>query len=156
MKSFLLNSDYKPIIQWGKLPKNVYFQGAIPGGMHLACSPSDNIVIVDIDKKLGKNGFEHIPLHIFKELESSFYYNTKSGGAHCFIKYTGNKILKNMSTEKGIDLRIAAKGTNCGGYVRWQGNIRPEECLHLIKESSKDLNVWLENLFSNKINQNEL
>ena len=155
MKSFLLDSNYKPIIQWGKLPKNVYFQGEIPEGMHLACSPSDNIVIVDIDKKGSKNGFEHITTNIFKELVSSFCYNTQSGGAHCFIKYTGDKILKNMSTEKGIDLRIAAKDNNCGGYVRFQGNIRPEECLHLIKESSKELNIWLEELFSNKINRDE-
>lgn len=151
MKSFLLNKDYTPVVRWGLIKNNVYFQGEIPEGMHLACSPSDNIVIIDIDNKNGKNGFEHISINILKELRSSLYYNTKSGGAHCFIEYTGNKILKNMSTEKGIDLRIAAKGKNCGGYVRWQHNIRPEECIHLIKKSSKELNIFLEDLFSNKM-----
>lgn len=148
MKSFLLNKNYTPVVRWGLIKNNVYFQGEIPEGMHLACSPSDNIVIIDIDKKNNKNGFLYIPEHLRGELNSTYWYKTKSGGAHVFVRYTGNKILKNMSTEKGIDLRIASNGKNCGGYVRWQGDIRPEECINLIKESSTELNLFLEDLFS--------
>ena len=151
MKSFLLNKDYTPVVRWGLIKNNVYFQGEIPEGMHLACSPSDNIVIIDIDKKGGKDGYLHLVDSLQAELCKSFFYTTKSGGAHVFVRYTGSKILKNMSTEKGIDLRIAANGKNCGGYVRWQGKIKPEECIHLIKESSTELNIFLEDLFSNKI-----
>ena len=51
MKSFLLNKNYTPVVRWGLIKNNVYFQGEIPEGMHLACSPSNNIVIIDIDKK---------------------------------------------------------------------------------------------------------
>lgn len=148
MKSFLLDNKYTPIIRWSKIPKGCFFKGTIPFGFFLAVAPSDNIVILDIDLKGGKNGYLHIPIELRTELNKTYFYNTKSGGSHIFIKYTGNKTLKNMSTEKGIDLRIAAKGTNAGGYVRWQGNIKPEECISLIKDSSKELNQWLEKLFS--------
>ena len=62
-----------------------------------------------------------------------------------------NKILKNMSSPLGIDLRIGSKDKHAGGYVRYQGNKDIKECIHLIKDSSEELNLFLEDLFSNKI-----
>ncbi len=35
------------------------------------------------------------------------------------------------------------------GYVCWYHNVDIRECVHLIKESSNELNLFLEKLFSN-------
>ena len=131
------------------LKDNIFYKGEIPENYHLAVSPSPGMVIIDIDKKNNKNGYLHIPEHLRKELNNTYWYHTKSGGAHVFVNYTGDKILKNCSTKFGIDLRISGDKYNCGGYVRYNGDIRPEECIHLIKDSSKELNTWLEKLFGN-------
>ena len=147
MKSFLLKSN-KPIIPWGSLPNGIFYEGTIPEGYALAVCPSEDIVILDVDKKDDKNGFNHIPSNIYFELRETFFYHTKSGGAHYWIKYTGNKVLKNTSTKFGLDLRIGAKGTNNGGYVKYVHTVDIRQCVHLIKESSNDLNTFLEGLFS--------
>lgn len=148
MKSFLLNSENKPIVRWGLIPNGVFYEGAIPEGYSLATCPSGNIVILDIDAKNGKNGYEHIPHLIQIELDNTFNYKTKSGGGHFWIEYTGDKILKNTSTKLGLDLRIGAKGSNAGGYVKYNHNVDIRECTHLIKPSSEHLNKFLEKLFS--------
>lgn len=147
MKSFLLRNG-TPIIKWGSLPNNVFYEGIVPEGFDLAVSPSDNYVILDIDVKNGKNGFNHIPMHILAELNNSFNYKTKSGGAHYWLQYRGNKILINKSTEYGIDLRIGAKKGNAGGYVKYHHNVDIRQCVSLIKDTSMELNMWLEQLFS--------
>lgn len=146
MKSFLLK-DNKPIIKWGMIPDETYFEGTIPEGYALAVCPSGNIVILDVDKKSGKNGFNHIPFGIRNELENTFHYNTKSGGAHYWIEYTGKETLLNTSTKYGLDLRIGAKKGNAGGYVKYHHNVDIRQCKHLIKPSSNELNQWLETLF---------
>ena len=138
MKSFLLKSDKTPLIRFSQLPNNTYFEGQVPSGMHLAVAPSKN----------NKNGYEHIPHLIKMELDKTFNYKTGSGGAHHFIKYTGNKTLMNRATSLGLDLRIGARNGNNGGYVRYQNNKEIRECVYLIKESSEHLNNWLEKLFS--------
>lgn len=147
MKSFLLK-DNKPIVKWGMLPDNTFFEGAIPEGYSLATCPSGNIIILDVDNKNNKNGYNHIPSNIYFELRETFNYKTKSGGGHYWIVYTGNKVLKNTSTEFGLDLRIGAKGNNAGGYVKYHHTEDIRKCTHLIKESSITLNEWLEQLFS--------
>jgi len=147
MKTFLLK-DNVPVIKWGMLPDNTFYEGIIPEGYALAACPSDNIVILDVDNKNGKCGWENIPHVINIELSETFHYFTKSGGAHYWIRYTGNKVLKNTSTKLGLDLRIGAKGSNSGGYVKYHHNVDVRECVHLIKESSEKLNKWLEKLFS--------
>lgn len=148
MKSFLLNNLNKPTILWGNLPDNIHFLGDIPEGYSLALSPGDsNIVILDVDCKNGKNGYDYIPQDIYLELGQTFYYDTKSGGRHYFIKYLGSKILKNTSTKFGLDLRIGSKTDNAGGYVRYQGNLPINQIDPLIKESSPELNSFLEKLF---------
>lgn len=146
MKSFLLKNN-KPIVKWGLIPDETYFEGPIPEGYSLAVCPSENIVILDVDNKNGKNGFNHIPINIRGELENTFHYNTKSGGGHYWIKYTGNKELLNTSTKYGLDLRIGAKSGNAGGYVKYHHNVDIRKCKHLIKSSSEQLNIWLESLF---------
>ena len=148
MKSFLLNSENKPIIKWGNLPDNTFYEGVVPDGYSLATCPSGNYVILDVDVKNGKNGFENISHLIQIELDKSFNYKTKSGGAHYWLEYTGDKLLKNTSTEFGLDLRIGAKKGNAGGYVKYHHNIDIRECIHLIKDTSKELNLWLERLFT--------
>lgn len=145
MKSFLLNAKTNtPIIKWGCLPKNTHFIGNVPENYYLAVSPSDNYIILDIDNKPKGCGFDHIPLEIMDELEQSFHYTTKSKGMHVFLKYTGNKQLINRTSNIFIDLR-----TN-RGYVRYYHNVLIQECMYLIKETSKELNLWLEKLFSNE------
>ena len=148
MKSFLLK-DNKPTIQWSLIPNNTFFEGDIPEGYALAVCPSENIVILDVDVKNNKNGFESIPVQILSELEQTFNYNTKSGGAHYWIKYTNDKPLKNCSTKYGLDLRIGKNEStgNNGGYVKYPFHIDIRECIHLIKESSQELNLFLESLF---------
>jgi hypothetical protein len=158
MKTFLLK-DNKPIIKWGMLPDETYFEGTVPEGYALAVCPSDNIVILDVDVKNNKNGFNHIPEEDLKELNYTFHYNTKSGGAHYFIEYTGNKQLMNTSTKYGLDLRIGAKESNAGGYVKYHHNVDIRNCKHLIKKSSLQLNTFLESLFQgvkiDKENENQ-
>lgn len=145
MKSFLLDARTNtPIIKWGLIPDNTYFIGDVPKGFFLAVSPSDNYIVVDIDNKPKGCGFDHIPLEIMDELEQSFHYTTKSGGMHIFLKYTGNRQLINRTSNIFVDLRTSK------GYVRYYHNIPIQECEHLIKETSKELNLWLEKLFSNE------
>ncbi len=146
MKSFLLK-NYKPIVKWGMIKDNTFFEGAVPEGFDLAVAPSENYIVLDVDEKNGKSGHSNIPLVIFDELLTSFNYRTKSGGAHYWLKYTGDKVLLNTSTKYGLDLRIGAKKGNSGGYVKWHHTEDIRQCVHLIKETSIELNIWLESLF---------
>ena len=146
MKSFLLKNNI-PILKWSLVPNEVYFEGNVPEGYALAVCPSENIIILDVDVKNGKNGFLNIPDKIFLEIEKTFNYYTKSGGKHYFINYTGNKVLLNTSTKYGLDLRIGAKPGNSGGYVKWNHHTDIRHCIHLINESSNEANQWLEGLF---------
>jgi len=148
MKSFLLNlKTNTPTIRWGMLKNETYFEGTIPEGYALAVCPSGNIVILDIDVKNGKNGYSNIPPNILGELIHTFWYETKSKGAHYWIEYTGKETLLNTSTKYGLDLRIGAKKGNAGGYVKYHHNVDIRQCKHLIKPSSNELNQWLETLF---------
>jgi len=119
-------------------PKEI--EGKLKKAIKKALNGEERIIV-------GKNGFFHIPLQISEEINKTFQYSTKSRGAHFWIKYTGKEILKNTSTKFGLDLRVGAKGNNCGGYVKYNNNVDIRECEHLIKESSSVLNRWLENLF---------
>lgn len=142
MKSFLLK-DGHPTIKWGMLEDEIYFEGNVPEGFALAVSPGNsNYIIVDIDNKPEKiNGFDNIPENIYKLLMESFNYKTKSG-AHVWLKYTGEKQLKNCATKFGLDLR-----TN-KGYVKWYLDKDIRSYIHLVKETSPELNEWLELLFA--------
>jgi hypothetical protein len=142
MKSFLLKNN-TPTIKWSLLPDNIFFEGKIPEGYDLAVAPSGNYIILDVDVKNGKNGFDHIPALMYLELDNTFYYNTKSGGRHYWISYSGNKVLLNRATSLGLDLRVGGKG-----YVKYPHIIDIRYCLGLINESSKEMNEWLEKLFS--------
>jgi len=146
MKSFLLRNN-APTVKWSLVPNDCFYEGSVPNGYSLAVCPSENIVIIDVDVKNGKNGFLNIPDKQFLELEKTFNYYTGSGGKHYFIKYTGGKTLMNTSTPLGLDLRIGAKSGNAGGYVRYQHHTDIRQCIHLIKDSSNELNIWLESLF---------
>jgi len=150
MKSFLLRNG-SPTVKWGSIPSNYYFEGTVPEGYDLAVSPTDDYIVVDVDKKNDKNGFHNIPSDIFLLLTETYYYNTKSGGAHFWLKYTGTGLLKNTSTKYGIDLRIGAKDGNCGGYVKYWPALKGEDIrnhIEEIKSTSLIMNEWLEKLFS--------
>ena len=150
MKSFLLRNG-SPTVKWGSIPSYCFFEGNIPEGYDLAVAPTDEYIVVDVDCKNGKDGFENIPMTILAELNQSYHYNTKSGGAHCWLKYTGTGLLKNTSTKYGIDLRIGAKDGNCGGYVKYHPAIDGEDIrdhVQEIKATSLIMNLWLEKLFS--------
>lgn len=151
MKSFLLNSQNTPIIRWSLLENGIFYQGEIPKGFGLAiCPTNERQVILDVDVKNGKNGFNYIPSVVLAELELTFNYSTKSGGHHYFLNYSGSKLLMNTSTSKGLDLRIGAnkKTKNAGGYCKYNGNIPVEQIEPLIKKTSPRMNLFLEKLFT--------
>ena len=145
MKSFLINNKSgKPIVAWGSIPQGIHFEGEIPSGYSKAISPSTGIVVLDVDCKNNKNGYENIPHLIRLEIEETFNYKTASGnGHHYWIKYTGSKTLINRATKLGLDIRISDKG-----YVKYHHNIDIRQCTSLIKEASPKLNKFLEKLFS--------
>lgn len=155
MKSFLLK-DNTPIIKWSQIPDGLFYEGNIPtGGYDLAvCPTNEKQVILDIDCKEGKtNGYNNIPPVIFKELLESFHYNTKSGGMHIFLNYTGIRILKNCATKYGLDLRIGpnVKTKNAGGYVKFHPAKQGDDIrnhFNEIKDTSDQVNIWLESLFA--------
>lgn len=141
MKTFLLKGK-KPIIKWGMLPDETYYEGILPEGYNLAVSPSVGYVIIDVDVSKDKNGFNSIPSNIYFEIRETLNYDTKNNGKHYWFKYTGNKELANKTSGLGIDLRTHK------GYVVYYPKNDIREQLHLIKETSQELNLWLEKLFS--------
>ena len=68
MKSFLVNNNKTPVLKWGSLQDNTFFEGEVPDGYKLAISPSEGIIILDVDVDLdkGKNGFYNIPVGILE------------------------------------------------------------------------------------------
>jgi len=147
MKSFLLK-DNKPICKWGMLPNETYYEGKIPEGYALAVAPTDNYIVLDVDVKNNKNGFNNIPEDIKSILDTTFYYDTKSGGRHYWLEYTGSTKLLNKSTLLGLDLRVATSEKSLG-YVRYYHDKDIRECRNLIIKTPNILNAWLVSLFSN-------
>ena len=160
MRSFLL-LEKQPIAKWGLLPNGVMYKGEVPPGYNLAIVPGPEYIILDVDRHKGKDGFKYIPdypkivkfifkilrikkLSIFDELEQTFNYKTKNNGKHYWLIYTGNKILGNKTSGFHSDLRTHK------GYVAYWHTVPIEECTHLIKETSPQMNEYLESLFSYK------
>jgi hypothetical protein len=141
MKSFLTKGK-RPIVKWGMLPDGTYFEGTVPEGFSLAVSPSKGTVIIDVDRHGKIDGFDNIPESLNFELSQTLSYPTKNNGVHYWFDYTGTKPLGNKTSGVGIDLR-----TN-KGYVIWypKGDVR--HYMLAVKPSSKEMNTWLEKLFS--------
>jgi hypothetical protein len=150
MRTFLLNKS-APILKWGLLPQNVRYQGEIPDGYDLAINPHYPYIIVDVDRH-GKDGFLAIPEHLKGELDSTLHYPTKRNGKHYWFYYSGDKQLANKASGLGIDLRVWSTDTNNGGYVKWhpRNEYKIEDVLWKAKETSIEMNKWLETLFSYK------
>lgn len=142
MRSFLLK-EKTPITKWGSLPANTYFEGDTPEGYQKAVSPGIGYIVLDIDMHGNINGFKNIPKNIDLELPHHFGYPTKNNGRHVWMKYSGNKTLLNKTSGLGIDLRVANKG-----YVVWYPKEDVRECIYKMKKTSKEMNLWLEELFS--------
>ncbi len=142
MKSFLLNGK-RPIVKWGMIPDEIYYEGTVPEGFSLAVTPSEGYVVIDVDRHGDLDGFKAIPEDLRYELINTFNYKTKNNGKHYWFKYTGNKPLGNKTSGLGIDLRVGQKG-----YVVWYPKRDVRECIADVKDSSKELNKWLEKLFS--------
>ena len=144
MHSFLVKLK-KPLVKWTHLKDNTFFEGTIPEGYDLAVCPSEGMVILDVDKHGKKNGFEHIPPSLMFELKSTLNYPTKNSGRHFFFHYTGDKLLANTHSKYGIDLR-----TNRGYVVYYPANQGDDIRNHLdeIKDSSKEMNLFLEEAFT--------
>lgn len=143
MRSFLLR-DKRPIIKWGKIPEEYYFEGDIPEGYSLAISPHDPYIIIDVDRHGDIDGFDNIPGIILSELENTLHYPTKNNGMHYWIKYTGSETISNKVSGLGLDIRSHK------GYVRWYlpGDIR--NYIHLVQSSSDILNNWITKVFYEK------
>lgn len=126
------------------LPENVFFEGNVPEGFALAVCPSENYIVVDVDRHGDIDGFDNVPEWHIKEFNKTLNYGTKNEGKHFWFKYTGDKPLANKASGLGIDLR-----TN-KGYVVWYHDTDVRECLDQINDTSEFLNEWLEELFSYK------
>ncbi len=146
MRTFLLK-EKSPIVKWGLIPPNTYFEGTLPEGYQLAISPGDDYIILDVDvnHKGGKNGFDNIPKEVLEEIEKTFNYSTKSGGKHYWFRYSGNKNLANKTSGMSFDLRVGDKG-----YVVYYPKEDIRNCIHLIQETSSEVNIWIETWFSFK------
>lgn len=144
MKSFLLK-DKMPIMKWGSLPEETYFEGNLPEGYSLAISPSGTYIVLDVDKHGDIDGFENIPWNIQKELSYTLTYRTKNNGQHFWLNYSGDKKLANRTSGLGIDLRTDK------GYVVWYSDSDIRDRLSEIKISSDLMNQWLESLFYFKL-----
>jgi len=141
MKSFLLKNK-KPIIKWGMLPDNVFFKGNVPEGFSLAICPSENYIILDVDRHGNIDGFKNIPIHLQKELDATLHYRTKNNGMHFWFKYSGKKPLANKASGQGIDLRTKK------GYAVWYPKTDFKTHINEINETTIVMNEWLEKLFS--------
>lgn len=142
MKSFLCRGKH-PIIRWSLLPDETYFEGKVPEGYSLAVMPSGGYIVVDVDRHGDIDGFKNIPLELKTELFNTLHYKTKNDGMHFWFKYTGGKYLGNKASGQGIDLRVGFKG-----YVIWYPEKDIRDCMNEILPTSKELNKWLEKLFS--------
>jgi hypothetical protein len=131
-------------MHWTMLKEDSYFEGPVPEGYRLCASPSKGYVILDVDRHDGKDGFENIPIKIIDELEQTFHYPTKNNGVHYWLRYSGSKPLGNKTSGQGYDLRTEK------GYVCYYMNDDIRDNLHLIKETSPELNKFLETWFSYK------
>ena len=157
MRSFLLKNN-KPIISWGRLPDGTLYHGDIPEGYDLAVNPHQPYIIIDVDRHGEKDGFLNIPEHLKQELEATLNYPTKNNGRHYWFYYSGDKTLVNKASNLGIDLRIgnivsSKTEFKHGGYVKWhpRNTMKIEDVLWKAKETSPQLNEWLEGLFCYKI-----
>jgi hypothetical protein len=126
------------------LPDNIFFEGEVPEGYSLAVCPSKEFIIIDVDRHGEIDGFDNIPNSINQEIQTTLHYKTKNNGEHFWFKYTGNVPLANKSSNLGIDLR-----TN-KGYVVWYPKEDVRNLIKETKESSLELNLWLENMFGFK------
>jgi len=140
MKSFLAKNK-KPIIRWTLLPEETYFEGSVPEGYSLGISPGPGYIVVDVDRHGDIDGFDNVPRRFRDELDNTLHYTTKNNGGHFWFKYSGSGYLGNKTSKLGIDLRTDK------GYVVWyiDGDIRDR--MDDIKETSAELNAWLEGLF---------
>ena len=136
------------------LKDNTFFEGTIPDGYDLAVCPSKGYIIVDVDNKKGKKGSKHIPKHLEVEMYNTYVYDTKNNGSHHWFKYTGDVPLQNKASKFGIDLRVSRRDINettwvNGGYVKWhpRNDINPKEAEQFARETSSELNKWLQELF---------
>lgn len=141
MKSFLLR-EKTPVIKWGMLPDNTYFEGEVPEGYSLAISPSKGYIVVDVDRHGDINGANNIPKELLDEMYNTLNYGTKNNGSHHWFKYSGTKVLANKTSGLGIDLRTHK------GYVVWYKDKDIREYIHEVQNTSPEMNTWLESLFS--------
>ncbi len=145
MKSFLCKNK-KPICRWTYLKDNTFWKGSISDDYSIGVCPGKGYIVVDVDRHGDKNGFNVLKTLSSKlqdELTNTFHYPTKNNGEHFWFKYTGTKNLLNKASNVGIDLRVENKG-----YVIWYSDLSIKEAIPLIKESSVEMNKWIESLFT--------
>lgn len=123
------------------IPDETYFEGEIPSEYGLAICPHHPYIILDIDWHGDINGFDNIPSELLLDLSEHFCYDTKNNGRHIWLKYSGDKNLLNKPSGFGIDLRTSK------GYVKWYLNGDIRDYISEVKDTSNELNKWLEILF---------
>lgn len=149
MRSFLLKKS-QPVCKWGMIDEGIMYKGDIPEEFDLAVAPSPGYIIIDIDNKDSKCGYDSVPKHLIKELDTTFNYKTANNGSHHWFLYSGNKLLLNKTSGLGIDLRVGPTSDSNGGYVKWhpREDELPKTAEEKALKTSKEMNKWLEKLFS--------
>ena len=143
MKSFLVKGK-KPIIRWGQLPDNTFFEGALPDGYKLAITPSEGYIVIDVDRHGDVDGFDNIPDYLRDEFYNTLNYSTKNHGGHFWFKLSEEAYLGNKTSNLGIDLRTHK------GYVVWYLEKDVRSHMDEISETSPELNDWLKQKFGFK------
>jgi hypothetical protein len=136
VKSFLVKPSGGTVGYWSQLPDGTFFEGEAPDGLKIGVSPSIGMVVIDIDVKNGKNGWNTIPKDIIFLLNQHFNYTTKSGGRHVWLKTKEN--LVNRATPEGVDLRVGGKG-----WCVWYSPVQPKDAEILITQAEPALEEWL-------------
>ena len=144
MKSFLVKNK-RPICKWTLVPDGIMFKYKAPEGYDIAITPGLGNIVIDVDRHGDLNGFDEIPKRLADELDQTLNYKTRNNGKHFWFRYTGNKTLACKPSGIGVDLRIDNRG-----YVVWYNDKPIEDCLHKMKDTSEDMNKWIESLFEAK------
>ena len=101
-------TDHARIEQWWTTNPNY--------NIGFACGGENKIVVVDLDVKNGKNGYETIKS--LGDLPQAISQSTPSGGCHAFFK-TNMKIGNHVNLFPGVDTR------SDGGYVLLTPSVHP-------------------------------
>lgn len=111
---FPVAHNKRPVTKWGKYQSRYPTQEdtekwtKYAEGFAVVTGRLSGIVILDVDCKNGKNGFDSLQ---GKQLPPTPTVRTPSGGTHYYYKYPGKKVVTKQNILPGVDIR------GDGGYA---------------------------------------